>query len=60
MQIKTTMSYHFIPVECPSSRSLQIVNAVESVEKSKLFCSVFGNVNLCSYYGEQYGGYFKN
>ena len=35
-------------------------NAGEGVEKKESFYTVGGNVNWCSYYGEQYGGSLKN
>ena len=41
-------------------KSLQTVNAGESVEKRELSCTVGGNVNWYSHYGEQYGDSFKN
>ena len=40
----------------PSSKSLQIINAGEGVEKREPSYTVCGNVHWCSYYGEQYGG----
>ena len=46
--------------EWPSSRSLQIINAGEVVEKKEPSCTVGENVNWCSHYGEQYGGSLKN
>ena len=45
MQIKITMRYHLTPVRWPSSKSLQTINAGESVEKRKHSCTVGGNVN---------------
>ena len=36
-----------------------ITNAGEGVEKRKPSCTVGGNVNSCSHYGEQYGGSLK-
>ena len=41
--------------EQPSSKSLQIINAGESVEKKEPSYTAGGNVNGCSHYGEQYG-----
>ena len=41
-------------------KSLQTVNAGEGVEKRELSCTVGGNVNWYSHYGEQYGESFKN
>ena len=43
MQIRTTMRYHLTPSEWPSSKSLQIINAGEGVEKRKLSYTVGGN-----------------
>ena len=45
MQIETIMRYHLTPVEWPSSKSLQRINAGESVEKRECSCTVSGNVN---------------
>ena len=41
------------------SKSLQTINAGEGVEKRELFCTVGGNINWYSHYGEQYGGASK-
>ena len=59
MQIKTTMRYHLTPVRMASSENLQTTNAREGVEKREASCTVDGNVNWCSHYGEQYGGSLK-
>ena len=53
MQIKTTTSHQ---LEWASSENLQTTNAGESVEKREPSCTVGGNVNGYSHYGEQYGG----
>ena len=45
MQIKTKMKYHLTPSEWPSSKSLQTINAGESVEKKEPSYTVGGNVN---------------
>ena len=45
MQVKTTMRYHLTPVRIAISKSLQTINAEESVEKSKLSYTVGGKVN---------------
>ena len=60
MQIKTTMRYHLRPKEWPSSKSLQIINAGEGVEKRERSCTVGGNVNPYSDYGRRYGDSLKN
>ena len=41
-------------------RNLQTINAGEGVEKREPSCTVGGNVNWYSHYGEQYGGSLKN
>ena len=45
MQIKTTMRYHLTPVEWPSLKNLQKINAGEGVENREPSCTVGGNVN---------------
>ena len=59
-QIKTTMRYHLTRSEWPSSKNLQTINAGEGVEKREPSCTVGGNVNGYSHYGEQYGGSLKS
>ena len=46
--------------EWPSSRNLQTTNAGEGVDKREPSCTVGGNVNWYSHYGEQCGGSLKN
>ena len=58
MEIKTTVSYHL--TECQSSKSLQIINAGEGVEKRESSYAVGRNVNWCSHYKELYRGSLKN
>ena len=61
MQIKTTMQYTTSQrSEWPSSKSLQMINAEEGVEKREPSYTVGGNVNWCSHYGEQYEVSSKN
>ena len=60
MQIKTTMRYHLTPVRMAIIKNLQTINAGEGVEKREPSCTVGGNVNGYSHYGEQYGGSLKN
>ena len=50
-------SYHS---DWPSSKNLQTINAGEGVEKREPSCTVGGNVNWYSHYGEHYGGSLKN
>ena len=58
MQIKTTMRYHLTPEV--SSKSLQVINAGESMKKKESSYTAGGIVNWYRYYGEQYGGCFKS
>ena len=60
MQIKTTMRYYLTLVRWPSSKSLQIINAREDVEKREMFYTLGGNANWSSQYRKQYGGFLKN
>ena len=60
MLIKTTMRHHLTQSECPSSKSLQTINAGDSVEKREPSYTVGGNVNWCSHYEKQYGVSLKN
>ena len=46
--------------EWPWSKNLQTINAGEGVEKREPSCTVSGNVDWYSHYGEQYGGSLKN
>ena len=57
MQIKTTIRYH--PSEWSPSKSLQIINPEEGVEKKEPSYTVGRNVNWYSRYGEQYGDSLK-
>lgn len=47
-------------LEWPSSKSLQIINAKEDVEKTKLSYVVATSVNWCNNYKELYRGSSKN
>ena len=47
------------PLEWPSLKNLQTINAGHSVEKSEPSYTVVGNVNWYSHYGEQYRGSLK-
>ena len=55
MQIKIQWGITSHQLEWPSSKILQTVNVGESVEKREPSCTVGGNVNCYSHYGEQYG-----
>ena len=59
MQIKTTVRYHLIPVRMAIIKNLQTINAGKDVEKREPSCTVGGNVNWYSHYGEQYGDSLK-
>ena len=61
MQIKTTMRYITSHrSEWLSSKSLQIINTGEDVEKREPSYTVGGNVKWCNHNEEQYGGSLKN
>ena len=45
MQIKTTVRYHLTPVRMAIIKSLQTINAGESVEKRECSYTAGGNVN---------------
>ena len=60
MQIKTTVRYHLTPIRMATIKKSTDSNAGEGVEKRELSCTVRGNVNGYSHYGEQYGGSLKN
>ena len=47
-------------LEWAPSENLQTTDAGEGVEKREPSCTVGGNVNSCSHYGEQHGASFKN
>ena len=53
MQIKTTMRYHLTTEEWPSFKTLQIIDAGESVKKREPSYIVGGNVNWYSHYGKE-------
>ena len=55
IQIKTTMSYHLIPVKTTIIKCLQTINAGESVEKRKLACTAGGNAKWRNHLREQSG-----
>ena len=58
MQIKTTVRYHLTLVRMAVIK--KFANAGERVERREPSCTVGGNVNWYTHYGEQYGGSLKN
>ena len=46
--------------EWPSLKSLPTINSGEGVEKRERSCTVGGNVNWYSHYGEQHGAFLKS
>ena len=54
MQIKITVRYHLTPVRWLLSKSLQIINVGEDVEKKGLLLHVGEKVNWYNHYGKQY------
>ena len=42
------------------SKRQEITNVGEDVKKREPFCTLGGNVNWCSHYGKQHGGFLKN
>ena len=59
MQIKTTMRCHLVPSRMAIIKK-NTTNVSEDVEKREHLYTVGGNVNWCSHYGKQYGGFSKN
>ena len=57
MQIKPTMRYHLMLVRM--TMITKSTNTGEDVEKRDPSCTVGGNVNWYSHYGEHYGGSLK-
>ena len=56
-QIKTTRSYHLIPVRMSRmSKRQEVTNAGTDMEKREPLCTAVETVNCYSQYGKQYGG----
>ena len=60
MQTKPTMKYQLTLTEWPSSKNLEIIHSGEGVERREPSCTVGGDVNCYSHYGEQCGDSLKN
>ena len=60
MQIKSITANHLILVRMAIIENSKTTNAGEGIEKREPSCAVGGNVNWCSYYGKEYGGYSEN
>ena len=58
MQMKTTMSYHFIAIRMAKIKK-EITSVGEDVEKKETLCTVGGNANRCSHCGRQCTGSSK-
>ena len=54
MQIKTTMKYNLTLLRMALIKSLQRINAGETVEEREPSYTVGENVHWCSHYGKQY------
>ena len=54
MQIETTIRYHLTSVKWLLSKRQEITSVDEDMNKSEPLCTIGGNVNWCSHYGEQY------
>ena len=53
------MRYHLIPVRMAITKSLQITNVGEDVEKRDHLYSIGGNANWCRYCGKEYEAFSK-
>ena len=56
MQIKTTMRYHLTSFRMAVIKKTRNNNCWWGCREKEPLCTVGGNVNWCSHYGEQYGG----
>ena len=60
LQMGTVMGYHHTPHRRAISRTPTTANVGKNVEKGQPPCTVDGNVNWNSHYGEKYGDSLKN
>ena len=61
IQIKTTMKYHVMPVRMYIvAKKQKTVHVGKDVKKLESLYNVGGNVNWCSHYGKQDGGFSEN
>ena len=60
MQIKTTMSYQLTPVRMAIIKTSTNNKCWSGCGDREPSCTVGGNINWYSHYGEQYGGSLKN
>ena len=60
MQIKTTMTYHLTLVRMAIIKKSTNNKCLRGCGEREPSCTVGGNVNWYSHYGEQYGGSLKN
>ena len=56
VQIKTTKTYHSMPVRMAINERQETTNAGMDVEKREPLCTGGGIVSWYSYYGKQYAG----
>ena len=60
MQIKSTMGFHHIPLECLKLKKLTIPNVDENVEQLELSYTASGNIKEYNHFGKQFGNLLKN
>ena len=60
IQIRTTMRYHLTPVRMSLIKNSTNKKNWRGCEEKECSCTVGGNVNWYSHYGEKHGDSFKN